>query len=187
MTPERVQRTYLILLLLQTLAASLIWGINTLFLLDAGLTITQAFIANAAFTAGMVIFEVPTGVIADTFGRRTSFILGAATLLVTTAAYLWLWYVEAGIGWWILVSALIGLGFTFFSGATEAWLVDALTATGFEGEIVWDESRPDGQPRRALDVSRAERGFGFRAEVPLDEGIRRTVAYYREHLAAAPA
>ena len=60
-------------------------------------------------------------------------------------------------------------------------------ATGFEGEIVWDSSRPDGQPRRALDVSRAERGFGFRAEVPLDEGIRRTVAYYREHLAAAPA
>lgn len=135
MTPERVQRTYLVLLLLQTLAASLIWGINTLFLLDAGLSITEAFVANAAFTAGMVIFEVPTGVIADTFGRRTSFILGAATLLVTTAAYLGLWYVEAGIGWWILVSALIGLGFTFFSGATEAWLVDALHATGFEGGV----------------------------------------------------
>jgi MFS family permease len=120
MTPDRVQRTYLVLLLLQTLAASLIWGINTLFLLDAGLSITEAFVANAAFTAGMVIFEVPTGVIADTFGRRTSFILGAATLLVTTAAYLGLWYVQAGIGWWILVSALIGLGFTFFSGATGA-------------------------------------------------------------------
>jgi MFS family permease len=135
MTPERVQRTYLVLLLLQTLAASLIWGINTLFLLDAGLSITEAFVANAAFTAGMVIFEVPTGVIADTFGRRTSFILGAATLLVTTAAYLGLWYVQAGIGWWILVSALIGLGFTFFSGATEAWLVDALHATGYQGAI----------------------------------------------------
>jgi MFS family permease len=135
MTPERVQRTYLVLLLLQTLAASLIWGINTLFLLDAGLSITEAFVANAAFTAGMMIFEVPTGVIADTFGRRTSFILGAATLLVTTAAYLGLWYVQAGIGWWILVSALIGLGFTFFSGATEAWLVDALHATGYQGAI----------------------------------------------------
>jgi GDP-L-fucose synthase len=60
-------------------------------------------------------------------------------------------------------------------------------ATGFEGEIVWDTSRPDGQPRRALDVSRAEREFGFRAEIPLEEGIRRTVEYYREHLAAAPA
>ena len=135
MTPERVQRTYLILLLLQTLAASLIWGINTLFLLDAGLSITEAFVANAGYTAGMVIFEVPTGVIADTFGRRTSFILGAATLLVTTAAYLGLWYLEAAIGWWILVSVLIGLGFTFFSGATEAWLVDALHATGYEGGI----------------------------------------------------
>ncbi len=135
MTPDRVQRTYLVLTLLQTLAASLIWGINTLYLLDSGLSITEAFVANAAFTAGMVIFEVPTGVIADTFGRRTSFILGAATLLVTTAAYLGLWYVQAGIGWWILVSALIGLGFTFFSGATEAWLVDALTATGFDGSI----------------------------------------------------
>ncbi len=135
MTPGHVQRTYLTLITLQTLAASLIWGINTLFLLDAGLTLTEAFVANAAFTAGMVLFEIPTGVIADTFGRQWSFILGAATLLVTTAAYLYLWYIEAGIGWWIVVSALIGLGFTFFSGATEAWLVDALAATGYEGGI----------------------------------------------------
>ncbi|MGH8946698.1 MAG: MFS transporter, partial [Acidimicrobiia bacterium] len=52
MTPERIQRTYITLLLLQTLAASLIWGINTLFLLDAGLSLTGAFVANGAFTAG---------------------------------------------------------------------------------------------------------------------------------------
>ena len=135
MTPADVQRTYLTLLLLQTLAASLIWGINTLFLLDAGLSITGAFVANAAFTAGMVLFEIPTGVVADARGRRTSFIMGAATLLITTAAYLGLWAVQAHIIWWILVSALIGLGFTFFSGATEAWLVDALEATGFEGAV----------------------------------------------------
>lgn len=135
MTSERVRRTYLALVLLQTLAASLIWGVNTLFLLDAGLSLTEAFIANAAFSAGMVIFEVPTGVIADTFGRRFSYMLGAGTLLVTTLAYLGLWYVGAGIMWWILVSALIGLGFTFFSGATEAWLVDALAATGFQGRV----------------------------------------------------
>ena len=135
MTPQVVQRTYVTLVLLQTLAASLIWGVNTLFLLDAGLSLTEAFVANAAFTAGMMIFEVPTGVVADAFGRRLSFMLGAGTLLVTTLAYLGLWYLEAGIGWWILVSALIGLGFTFFSGATEAWLVDALQATGFDGSI----------------------------------------------------
>ncbi len=135
MTPERVERTYLTLTLLQTLAASLIWGVNTLFLLDAGLSLTEAFVANGAFTAGMVLFEIPTGVIADSFGRRRSFLLGAATLLVATAGYLGLWAVSAGIGWWILVSALIGLGFTFFSGATEAWLVDALDATGYTGSM----------------------------------------------------
>lgn len=135
MTPRLVQRTYLILILLQTLAVSLIWGINTLFLLDAGLTLTEAFVANAAFSAGMVIFEVPTGVVADAAGRRTSFILGAVTLLATTLAYYGLWSVHAGLLAWVGVSVLIGLGFTFFSGATEAWLVDALNATGFEDPI----------------------------------------------------
>ena len=131
MTSDRIVLIYQVLLFLQTLAASFIWGVNTLFLLDAGLGLTGAFVANAAFTAGMVIFEVPTGVVADTAGRRTSFVLGAVTLLVATLAYLGLWQVGAGIVWWILVSALIGLGFTFFTGATEAWLVDALDATGY--------------------------------------------------------
>jgi GDP-L-fucose synthase len=51
--------------------------------------------------------------------------------------------------------------------------------TGFEGEIVWDTSKPNGQPRRRLDVSRAEQLFGFRARTPLREGIERTVAWYR--------
>lgn len=48
-------------------------------------------------------------------------------------------------------------------------------ATGYEGETVWDTSRPDGQPVRYLDVSRAEQMIGFRARMPLDEGLRRTV------------
>ncbi len=70
-----IQRTYLTLVLGNTLAASFIWGINTLFLLDAGLSNLEAFAANAFFTAGMVIFEVPTGVVADTWGRRVSYLL----------------------------------------------------------------------------------------------------------------
>jgi GDP-L-fucose synthase len=52
---------------------------------------------------------------------------------------------------------------------------------GYEGGLVWDPSKPDGQPRRRLDVTRAERAFGFRAEVGLDEGLRRTVDWYRTH------
>jgi MFS family permease len=127
-----VQRTYLALMLLSTLAASFIWGINTLFLLDAGLSNTEAFAANAFFTAGQVIFEVPTGVVADTWGRRTSYLLGAATLLVSTLIYLAMWRTHAPLWGWAIASVLLGLGFTFFSGATEAWLADALTFAGDE-------------------------------------------------------
>jgi MFS family permease len=130
-TSQHIQRVYLLLLLLHTLAASFIWGINTLFLLDAGLSNTQAFAANAFFTAGMVIFEVPTGVVADTRGRRTSYLLGTLTLAVSTFAYLLMWRISAPFWAWAITSALLGLGFTFFSGAVEAWLVDALTFTGY--------------------------------------------------------
>src|SRR6187200_1914680 len=97
---RRIVRTYLSLTLLSTFASSFIWGINTLFLLDAGLSITQAFAANAFFTAGQVLFEVPTGVVADTRGRRFSFLLGAATLLLATLLYLYMWETHAPfIGW----------------------------------------------------------------------------------------
>ncbi len=132
---QTVQRTYLALTLLTVLAASFIWGVNTLFLLDAGLTNAEAFAANAFFSVGQVIFEVPTGVVADTRGRRFSFLLGAATLLTSTLLYLWMWQIQAPFIGWALASALLGLGFTFFSGATEAWLVDALTATGYRGDL----------------------------------------------------
>ncbi|WP_217915736.1 MFS transporter [Miltoncostaea marina] len=118
-----------------TLAASLIWGINTIFLLDAGLSNLEAFAANAFFTAGMVLFEVPTGVVADTIGRRASYLLGTTTLAASTLLYVLLWRIEAPFWQWAVASALLGLGFTFFSGAVEAWLVDALVATGFTGRM----------------------------------------------------
>ena len=134
-TATSIQRTSLLLLLGDTLAASFIWGINTIVLLDAGLSNLEAFAANACFTAGMVLFEVPTGIVADTVGRRASSLLGTVTLSVSTLLYVLLWQVEAPFWQWAVVSALIGLGFTFFSGAVEAWLVDALTATGFTGDL----------------------------------------------------
>ena len=55
--------------------------------------------------------------------------------------------------------------------------------TGYDGEIVWDTSRPDGQPTRYLDVSRARELMGFEAEMPLEEGLRRTVESFREQVA----
>ena len=53
--------------------------------------------------------------------------------------------------------------------------------TGFKGEIVWDTEKPDGQPRRCLDVSAAEKGFGFKAEVPFREGLKKTIEWYKEN------
>jgi MFS family permease len=130
-----VERTYLTLTLLTTLASSFIWGINTIFLLDAGLNNAEAFAANAFFTVGMVIFEIPTGVVADTRGRQFSYVLGAATLILSTLLYYLMWQLHAPLWGWAIASILLGLGFTFFSGATEAWLVDALKATGFTGHL----------------------------------------------------
>lgn len=132
---RKIERVYLTLTLGNTLATSFIWGINTLFLLDAGLSNLEAFAANAFFTAGMVLFEVPTGVVADSWGRRTSFLLGTITLAVSTFLYYLLWQMSAPFLWWAVVSVLLGLGFTFFSGAVEAWLVDALRFSGYEGGL----------------------------------------------------
>ncbi len=132
---RKIQSIFLTLTLGNTLAASFIWGINTLFLLDAGLSNLEAFAANAFFTAGMVVFEVPTGVVADGWGRRVSFLLGTVTLAGSTYLYYLLWQLSAPFWWWAVVSVLLGLGFTFFSGAVEAWLVDALRFTGYEGGL----------------------------------------------------
>lgn len=55
--------------------------------------------------------------------------------------------------------------------------------TGFEGEFIWDCSKPEGQPRRCLDTSKAERLFGFRAKIPAEEGLRRMIEWYNRSVA----
>jgi GDP-L-fucose synthase len=57
--------------------------------------------------------------------------------------------------------------------------------SGFDGELIWDTTKPNGQPRRVLDTSRAEQYFGFRAQTPFEEGLRRTIEWYREHRSPA--
>ena len=124
MTSRRVIVSYFTIAGLFTLAAALIWGVNTLFLLDAGLDIFGVFIANAAFTAGSMIFEIPTGVLADTHGRRLSFLLSVLILFATTLGYVAVARFDGGLLAFSLVSIFMGLGFTFYSGAVEAWLVE---------------------------------------------------------------
>ncbi|MFN2165695.1 MAG: MFS transporter [Anaerolineae bacterium] len=132
-TPDRIQRLYYALNALFTLSASIIWGVNTLFLLDAGLDIFQVMLVNATFSAGQIVFEIPTGVVADTVGRRVSFLLGIGSLAVATLGYVGSAVFGWGLAGFILASILLGFGFTCQTGAVDAWLVDALDATGFVG------------------------------------------------------
>ena len=134
-TPGRVISSYYAVAGLYTLSAAMIWGVNTLFLLDAGLDIFGVFVANGAFTAGMVVFEIPTGVLADTRGRRVSFLLSVGILIFTTVAYVAVARSGGSLVAFVGVSVVMGLGFTFYSGAVEAWLVDALRETGFTGGL----------------------------------------------------
>lgn len=131
MPSRHIINTYMALAGTYTLAASLIWSVNTLFLLDAGLSISEVFVANALFSVGMVVFEIPTGVFADTLGRRVSYLSSVAILSATTIVYLLA--AEARAPLWVfgVTSAVMGLGFTFYSGALEAWLVDALATTDY--------------------------------------------------------
>src|SRR6188768_1187218 len=132
---RRVRNVYLVLNLFIWLPTALILGINTLFLLDGGLSNVEAFAANAFYTIGLAVFELPTGMVADTWGRRTSFLLGVGTQLVGNGLYVLCWYLHAPFWGWAIASVVLGLGFTFFSGALDAWLVDSLKATEYDGEL----------------------------------------------------
>src|SRR6266568_168958 len=127
----RIIRTYYAITALFNLAMSLIWGIDTLFKLGAGLDIFHVMLTNAAFTLGSMVFEIPTGVVADTVGRRISLLLCLATLFVTTLLYVGIAWRGGGFWPFAAVSVFLGLGYTFYTGAVDAWLVDALKAAGY--------------------------------------------------------
>ncbi len=135
LSSRHVERTYYVIAGVYTLSASLIWGINTMFLLESGLSLMQAFLANAVFTGAWALFEVPTGLVADTRGRRLSFLLSVTLLTIGTLAYVAVAPLHAGLPGFIVASIILGLGYTFYSGAVEAWLVDALNATGHTGPV----------------------------------------------------
>ncbi|MGL1892888.1 MAG: MFS transporter [Spirochaetaceae bacterium] len=132
---KNITVSYYIISSLYTFSASFIWGINTLFLLDSGLDILGVFIVNAIFAAGMSLFEIPTGVFADTKGRRYSFLVSTIVLFIGTAGYYFSSVLNGGILFFSIFSIVMGLGFTFYSGAVEAWIVDELDFRGYKGKL----------------------------------------------------
>ncbi|MBX2799697.1 MAG: MFS transporter [Myxococcales bacterium] len=129
---RRITRVYYTMTALNTLAMGTIISINTLFMIDRGLNTFEWNAANAAYSAGMVIFEIPTGVVADTVGRRASYLLSIVVLFLGTVGTL---LFAHDLFTFALFNLMFGLGYTFASGALEAWVVDALRHHDFEGEL----------------------------------------------------
>jgi len=132
---RRIRRTFLALNVLISLPTALIVGVNTLFLLDGGLSNVEAFSANALYTLGLMVFEIPTGMVADSWGRRTSYLIGAVVQLAGNLLYVYMWHIKGPFWGWGIASVMLGFGATFFSGALEAWLVDALKHVGDESSL----------------------------------------------------
>lgn len=135
MDATRILRTYYGIAATTTLAQSLIWGVNTLFLLSVRLDIFQVMLVNAAYTVTQVIFEVPTGVVADTLGRRSSYLIAVGIILVSTLLYVGFGLAGYGVWPFAAASSLLGIGYTFYTGAVDAWMVDALHSVGYEGRL----------------------------------------------------
>lgn len=133
-TARSIIGTFLTVQVLFAVATSLIWGVNTLFLLKAGLDIFQVFLVNTFFTVGDLVFQVPTGVIADTLGRKVSFLLSIGTLIVSTLVYLAAYQYHWGFWAFAWASVFLGLGFTFYTGALDAWMVDGLDSIGYASQ-----------------------------------------------------
>lgn len=95
----------------------------------------QVFLANAVFTLGIALFEIPTGVLADTQGRWVSLLLSLAILCMGTLGYAGTAYIGGGILLFGLMSVIVGLGCTLYSGVMKAWLVNTLQETGYSGRL----------------------------------------------------
>jgi hypothetical protein len=154
---KRIVRTYLTLTGLFNGALALIWGVNTLFLLKR----RHGHLPRHAGERGVQLRRVRVrGAdrrVADTLGRRVSLLFCLITLLGSTLAYVALPAFHLGFWSFVLVSLALGLGFTFWSGAAEAWLVDALKHVGYTGPIEGVFAKSQGRVRRR-DADRHDAG-----------------------------
>jgi MFS family permease len=132
---QDIIRAFYLLTGTYTLAVALVWGVSVLFFLEAGLSVLEVFVVSAAFTASTVLFEVPTGVFADNVGRRRSILIGVALMAMASGGYVLVGRTGGGVLAFASVAGVMGLGFSFYSGAGEAWLVDGLADVGWDGEL----------------------------------------------------
>ena len=127
---EDVLQTFYTLSVLLTFCLSLTWGVHALYLVNAGLTLQDLFWVTAFYSASVAAFEIPSGVVADIFGRRFSFMLSLSALAAGSLLFAAAGVSKAGPASFAGASLVMGLGCALYSGAFEAWAVDALRDSG---------------------------------------------------------
>ncbi|MBI4099369.1 hypothetical protein HY442_02490 [Candidatus Parcubacteria bacterium] len=128
---QRTIRAYLILGALFTGSISFIVATYVLFLISRGLNLFEVNLVNAVFMVTLFVVEVPTGAVADTWGRKASFI--AACVLLGSGMFLY--YVSHSFWGFVLAEAVAAVGSTCATGAFQAWLVDTLRHHGYTGPL----------------------------------------------------
>mgnify|MGYP001579009541 CR=1 FL=1 len=127
---QQAIRSYYLIVVLTTLGQTLHAATYVTFLIrQGGLSLFEINLVNVAFFSTVALMEVPTGVFADVFGRRASFLVSC----VVTGAGLFIYGVSTSFWGFVSAEMIIALGVTFASGAFDAWIVDQLQHHGFEG------------------------------------------------------
>jgi len=123
---EKIKRDYLWFIALTQIPLSLVFPTYVIFLVDNGLSMAEVGVVNFAFMIGVFLFEVPTGVVADYFGRKTSVLFGVFFHALAALVY----FVTDSMVGFILAEVMCAFGSCFISGALDAWLKDSLDVNG---------------------------------------------------------
>lgn len=127
---QKTIRVYLFLTGIAGFGLSLTFATYMLFLIGHGLTIFEASLVNVVFFVVVTLLEVPTGLVADHYGRKVSYVLSS----IMNAFGLFMYWSSTTFWGFILAESLIALGLTLSSGAFQAWLVDRTRYFGYNGE-----------------------------------------------------
>lgn len=160
---SRTERTYYLVLALYHASWSFLGPVYPLFLLSRGLDLFQVNVVLAVYFATSLVFEVPTGAVADRFGRRTSFLAGC---LLRAAAFTFYWRC-ASFEAFLLAEFVDAIGSTLESGALDAWVVDGMRGDGGERPAGRVFSNGSAIARTAMILSGLAGGYLAEIEIGL--------------------
>ena len=124
-------KTYLGILIGYELSHSFMFATYVLFLVDSGLNLLEVTLVNLFYMVAIFLFEIPTGAVADIFGRKFSFVLGCFINAFAFTAY----FFASSFFQFVIVEIILAFGSCLISGAFDAWMIDSIHYYGFNGDL----------------------------------------------------